>query len=625
MKRVGNEIVKEGRLCFMAQADTEGGGKRNTIPARSEIEESYKWELKDLYESDEAWEAACEELLAKIPAFAEYKGRLGNSAKELYEFLKLQDEAECLCIRLSCYASQKMHQDMAVSRYQGYVAQVQGIYVKLDAALSFAIPEILTMPSEKLEQFYKDVPELELYRILLERILKKKAHTLSESEEALLSQTQELSESAGDIFGLFSDADLKFGTVTDADGNQTEISQGNYVRLLESNDRRVRKETFESYYRVYEQFRNSVAAMYQANVKKAAFYAKARHYGSAREMALDGSQIPLSVYDSLIDAVHKYLPAMYRYVALRKKLLGVDELHMYDVYVALADDYDASVTFEDAKEMVLTGLKPMGEEYLSHLKEGFENRWIDVYENQNKRSGAYCSGTYGVHPYVLLNYQGRLDDVFTLAHEMGHALHTYYSCETQPSVYAHYKIFVAEVASTCNEFLLMQHLLSKCTDKKEKLYLLNHFLDQFKGTIFRQTMFAEFEKITHQMYADGQALTADTLCETYLALNKKYFGEDMISDPQIALEWARIPHFYTEFYVYQYATGFSAAIALGKKILAEGEPAVEAYKNFLRSGCSKDPLDILKLAGVDLTSPEPVESALSMFSELVEELERECQ
>ena len=604
-------------------------GEVRKIPERSEIAQQYKWALEDLFETDEKWEAGCTELEEKISLLENYPGTLGQSAGQLLSYLKLRDDAECAYERLLVYANQKLHQDMSVSRYQGYSARIQNIGVRLAGAEAFAEPEILSLAKENAnifspehqESFYQKEPGLKEYRILIDRILYQKEHTLSEKEEALLAQTMELSSAASDIYTFMNNADLQFGNITDEKGTQIELSQGNFVRMLENSDRNVRKQAFETYYRVYDQFKNSIAAMYQANVKQAKFYADARHYASSLEMALDGSRIPTAVYDSLIDAVHDALPEMYRYVALRKKVLQVEELHMYDVYVPLTEEYDATVTYEEAKEKVLVGLAPLGEEYTTLLRKGFDEHWIDVYENRNKKSGAYSWAAYGVHPYVLLNYQGRLNDVFTLAHEMGHALHSYYTNKTQPYVYSGYQIFVAEVASTCNEALLMQHLMGQCTDPQEKIYLLNYFLDQFKGTLFRQTMFAEFEKITHQMYADGEALTAERICEVYLELNHKYFGPDMVSDPQIALEWARIPHFYREFYVYQYATGFSAAIALSQKILTEGEAAIEAYKSFLKGGCSKDPLQLLQVAGVDLSSPEPVRNALRMFGELVTQLE----
>ncbi len=594
------------------------------IPTREEIDVRDTWALEDLYASDREWEAEMEALEKRIGEPASYAGRLGNSAQELLSFLRLEDELGCRAERALVYANEKLHQDMNVSKYQGYSTRVQTLLVKFGSAVAFADPEILGIPEEKLAGFYESCPELKHYRLMIDRILLRKAHTLSDKEEALLAQAQEISTAPSDIRALFANADLKFGTIKDEDGGETELTDGNYVRMLQSNDRNVRKSAFETLYRAYDQFRNSFAAMYQANVKQEKFYADVRHYGSAMEMELDKSRIPVSVYESLIEAVHSALPDMYRYVALRKRVLGVDELHMYDVYVPIVKDYDMDVTFDEAKEIVLKGLAPMGEEYLSHLREGFEKRWIDVYENQNKRNGAYSWGAYGVHPYVLLNYQGKLDDVFTLAHEMGHALHTYYSNAAQPYTYAGYLIFVAEVASICNESLLMQYMLGQSRDKQEKRYLLNHFLDQFKGTLFRQTMFAEFEMLTHRMYAAGEALTAERICGLYLELNRKYFGDEMVSDPQIALEWARIPHFYTPFYVYQYATGFAAAIALSGKILKEGEPAVEAYKSFLKGGSSKDPLELLKMAGVDLSRPEPVKNALALFGELVTELEGLC-
>ncbi|MCM1537859.1 MAG: oligoendopeptidase F [bacterium] len=596
-------------------------GEVRTIPAREEINVRDTWALEDLYETDEAWEAQIKEMEESMGKLSAYAGKLGGSAEELLAFLRLQDDMECVLDRLYVYANEKLHQDMSVSKYQGYTTRVQSLVVQFGGACSFAEPEILAIPEETLKGFFESCPKLEHYRLLIDRILYAKEHTLSPKEEAILAQTHELSSAPEDVYSLLTDVDLSFGTIKDENGNETELTDINYVSMLQSTDRRVRKDAFEALYRVYGQYKNSIAALFQANVKKARFYANVRNYASSIEMSLDGSRIPVSVYESLIEAVHSALPDMYRYVALRKRVLGVDELHMYDVYVPIVKDYDMNVTFEEAKELVLKGLAPMGEEYLSHLREGFSNRWIDVYENKNKRGGAYSWGAYGVHPYVLLNYQGKLDDVFTLAHEMGHALHTYYSNAAQPHVYSGYRLFVAEVASICNESLLIRYLLAQSKDKQEKCYLLNHFLDQFKGTLFRQTMFAEFEMIMHRMYAQGEALTAERICEIYLELNKKYFGDDMVSDPQIALEWARIPHFYTEFYVYQYATGFAAAIALSDKILREGEPAVEAYKSFLKGGCSKDPLDLLRMAGIDMSRPEPVKDALKLFGESVSELE----
>lgn len=591
------------------------------LPTREEIKETDKWALEDLFATDADWEQALETLENHFAEIKGYMGKVSTSADALYSYLELTAEMENLFEKILVYSNEKMHQDMSNAKYQGYAAKAQAAAAKLSAAEAFFEPEILSMPEEKLEEFLKQKKELEQYRLLLERILRRKAHTLSAAEEEIIAKTYEISSAPDDIFSLFNDADAKFGTIIDEEGNEVELTHGRFSRFMESSDRRVRKDAFTALYRTYDQFKNTLAATYGANVKKAKFYADVRKYPSALAAALAPGNIPTTVYDNLIDTVHRHLPAMYRYVALRKRVLGVEELHMYDVYVPLVEDYKMEVPFAEAKEIVKRGLAPMGEEYISHLEEGFANRWIDVYENQGKRSGAYSWGAYGTHPYVLLNYQGKLDDVFTLAHEMGHALHTYYSNANQPYIYSGYLIFVAEVASTCNESLLMQYLLKESRDKKEKAYLLNHFIDQFKGTLFRQTMFAEFEKITHEMYAKGESLTAENLCDIYLKLNQKYFGDEMVSDPQIALEWARIPHFYTEFYVYQYATGFSCAIALSKRILELGEEGVADYMKFLKGGCSKDPIELLKMAGVDISSPKPVEDALTLFEELVSELE----
>ena len=510
---------------------------------------------------------------------------------------------------------------MGNSTYQGYAAQAQAAATRLSAAEAFFEPELLAMEESRLQGFLKEDPKLEKYRLLIDRIWRRKEHTLSAAGEEILAKTYEMATAPDDIFSMFNDADAKFGTIRDENGKEVELTHGRFGGFMESSDRRVRKEAFEALYQTYDQFKNTLAATYSANVKKAKFYADVRKYPSALAAALAPGNIPTEVYDNLIETVHRFLPAMYRYVALRKRALGVEELHMYDVYVPLVADQTKKIPFAEAKEIVKRGLAPMGEEYVSHLEEGFDHRWIDVYENRGKRSGAYSWGAYGTHPYVLLNYQGKLDDVFTLVHEMGHALHSWYSNANQPYVYSGYLIFVAEVASTCNESLLMQYLLKESKDKKEKAYLLNHFIDQFKGTLFRQTMFAEFEKITHEMYAKGESLTAERLCAVYMDLNRKYFGEEMVSDPQIALEWARIPHFYTEFYVYQYATGFSCAIALSKRILEMGEAGVADYMKFLKGGCSKDPIELLKMAGVDISTPKPVEDALQLFEELVSELE----
>lgn len=596
-------------------------GEIEKLPARSEIAEADKWALEDLFLTDADWEAAVKQLEEQLAQLKGYAGKVSASADALYAYLTLADETENLFEKVLVYSNEKMHEDMGNSTYQGYAAQAQAAATRLSAAEAFFEPELLAMEESRLQGFFKEDPKLEKYRLLIDRIWRRKEHTLSAAEEEILAKTYEMATAPDDIFSMFNDADAKFGTIRDENGKEVELTHGRFGGFMESSDRRVRKEAFEALYQTYDQFRNTLAATYSANVKKAKFYADVRKYPSALAAALAPGNIPTEVYDNLIETVHRFLPAMYRYVALRKRALGVEELHMYDVYVPLVADQTKKIPFAEAKEIVKRGLAPMGEEYVSHLEDGFDHRWIDVYENRGKRSGAYSWGAYGTHPYVLLNYQGKLDDVFTLAHEMGHALHSWYSNANQPYVYSGYLIFVAEVASTCNESLLMQYLLKESKDKKEKAYLLNHFIDQFKGTLFRQTMFAEFEKITHEMYAKGESLTAERLCAVYMDLNRKYFGEEMVSDPQIALEWARIPHFYTEFYVYQYATGFSCAIALSKRILEMGEAGVADYMKFLKGGCSKDPIELLKMAGVDISTPKPVEDALQLFEELVSELE----
>lgn len=591
------------------------------LKKREEIEEKFTWAMQDMCSSDEKWEEELEALKGFAEKYSEFEGKLGSSAKTLCEFLKFEDKVGLACERVYVYANQKLHENMADSKYQDYSAKAQLILVQLSTANAFAEPEILSMSWEKIEGFLRENEELRLYETILRRLFRSKEHCLSEQEEKIIAKTGEMASASSDIFDMFNDADAKFGKIKDENGEHIEVTHGNYTVLMESQNREVRKAAFQAMYKTYTDYGNTLGAMYAANAKQLKFYAEVRNYNSALEMQLFDSNIPVSVYDNLIEAVHEYLPAMYKYVNIRKRVLNVDELHMYDVYVPLTKEVDMKISYDRAKEIVAEGLAPMGQEYISHLKEGFENRWIDVYENQGKRSGAYSWGVYGVHPYVLLNYQENLNNVFTLAHEMGHALHSYYSDNTQPYPYAGYKIFVAEVASTCNESLLIRNLLKKCTNKQERIYLLNYFIDQFKGTMFRQTMFAEFEKVTHEMCAKGDTLNSNNLCQVYHTLNQLYFGEEMISDDEIAIEWARIPHFYTPFYVYQYATGFAAAIALSGRILELGEQGVADYMKFLTGGCSKDPIELLKLAGVDMTEKKPVRDALAMFAELVDELD----
>ncbi len=589
---------------------------------REEIPAEAKWAIEDLYKNDDEWEADFTRLKEHLPELSAYEGRLGESAQTLLSMQRLCDKMNMLAEKVYVYANQRLHENTDNAVYQNLASRAQSLLVEMSERTSYIEPEIMGLPEGTIEKYLQENGELRVYGQYFENMIRQKAHVLPGEMEKLLASAGELAESPKDIFSMFNNADIRFPKITGEDDTDVEVTHGRFISLLQSKDQRVRKDAFEALYGVYEKFRNTLAATYRANLKQEVFFARARRYGSDLEAALDGSHIPVSVYDNLIHVVHEHLPLMHRYVKIRKKLLGLDELHMYDLYTPMTENSGEHFSFEDAKKTVLEGLAPMGEEYLSHLKDGFEHGWIDVYENQGKRSGAYSWGAYGTHPYVLLNYQGTLNDVFTLAHEMGHALHSWYSDETQPYIYAGYRIFVAEVASTCNEALLIHHLLKKAKDPKNKAYLINYFLEQFRTTLYRQTMFAEFEKITHGLQEAGEALTAERLCSIYYDLNKAYFGEDICIDRQIEMEWARIPHFYTPFYVYQYATGFSAAIALSGKILREGEAAVEQYKKFLKGGSSMYPLELLRLAGVDMEQKKPVEDALQVFSEYLDEMER---
>ena len=568
--------------------------------SRKDVPEEFTWNLEDLFPSVSAWTAEYESLKALSAEIPQYKGTLYGYA--------------------SCYADT----DVGDSLGQDLRGKAMGAAVALQSAASFAVPEIMAIPDETLDRFYAEVPELEVYRRSLYRIRRRREHILSPEEERLLAAAGEMADAPDTIAGVFRNADLTFPPVADSAGREHPLTNGTFTVLLESPDAAFRKKVFETYYDRIGEFRNTAAAALDAQFKQLRFFADARRYPSTRAAALDATEVPEAVYDNLIDAVHGNMDKMYRYVSLRKRLLGVGELHMYDVYTPIVADAAEEITYEEAKATVLEALSVLGKDYTDLLREGFDNRWIDVYENAGKRSGAYSSGAARPHPYVLLNHKDNLDTMFTLAHEMGHALHSWHSCRYQPVCTSDYVIFVAEVASTCNEVLLMRHLLGKTSDKKQRAYLINHFLDQFKGTLYRQTMFAEFEREMGRMSEAGEALTADILCEKYLELNRLYFGPDMISDDRIALEWARIPHFFYNYYVFQYATGFSAAVAIADRILSEGESAVRDYKKFLSSGSSTDPIGLLKIAGVDMGSPAPVNDALRLFGELIDEMEKLC-
>lgn len=591
-----------------------------TIRARDQIPQEDTWALEDLYPSDESWEQALSALTARQAEAAAFAGKLGESGETLCAFLHLVEDVDGQSELLANYAMRKADQDTRNATYQAMVGKLMGVLTAVGAAFSFATPEIMAIPEEALEGFYKAAPGLERYRRYLNNERRRKAHTLSAAEERLLAAAGEMANAPETVFGAFLNADMRYPDAVDSEGKPHALSQSTFVPLEESGDRALRKSAYENLYNTLGGMRNTAAGLLDAQNKQQKFFATARKYGSAREAAMDRTNVPVSVYDNLIEAVHRNMDKMHRYVRLRKKLLGVEELHFYDVYTPLLKDEPAKIPFAQAKQTVYDALYPLGDGYRAILKEGFENRWIDVYENQGKRGGAYSAGTK-VHPFVLLNYSGSLDSQFTLAHEMGHALHSYLSNKHQNQIDSDYVIFVAEVASTCNEALLMEYLLKKTTDKKERVFLINHFLDQFKGTIYRQTMFAEFEKFMGAAVDAGQTLTADMLCAEYARLCKLYYGEDMVVDDQIAMEWARIPHFYYNYYVFQYATGYSAAIALSRRILREGESAVKDYLGFLSGGCSKSPIDLLKGAGVDMTSPAPVNDALQLFGELLDEME----
>ena len=594
------------------------------IPERAEIAEQDKWAIHDIYATDELWEADLQKAKDLIPTISAFAGKLGESAQSLLNYMKLTEEISVLADALGNYAMRRSDEDARVSKYQAMVGQLMSTFVSLNAASSFSTPEIMAISDETMEKFYAEQSALERYRRYLQNIRRRREHVLTPAEEKLLAAAGEMANAPDTIYGMFSDADVTFPDAIDAEGNHHPLSQGTYISYMESSDRVLRKSAFENLYHTYGSYKNTIAAILAAQVKQLQFFADARKYSSAMEASLDATNVPTSVYTNLIEAVHKNMDKMYRYVALRKKLLGVDELHMYDIYTPLVEDVDKKAAIDEAKQTVYDALAPLGEDYRKVLKQGFDSRWIDVYENAGKRSGAYSAGAK-VHPFVLLNYTGTLDSQFTLAHEMGHAMHSYLSNKNQTPLDADYVIFVAEVASTCNEALLMEYLLGKTTDKKERAYLINHFLEQFRTTLYRQTMFAEFELNIGKMAQEGTSLTPDVLNAEYRRLNRLYFGDGVVLDDEIDMEWMRIPHFYYNYYVFQYATGYAAAIALSRRILREGESAVKDYLGFLSGGCSKSPIDLLRGAGVDMSTTAPVEEALALFDELIGEMEELMQ
>lgn len=591
------------------------------VPKRSEVPEELTWNLESIFATDEAWEEAFTSLQEDLPEITAYQGKLAHSPEDLYNMFVLQDTLSERLGKLFTYAHMRSDEDTTNDFYQALNLKAENLLTHFSSQMSFIVPEIIQIEEERLEKFLQEKPELQLYKKTLDEISRQRKHVLSEQEEVLLSEASDALSNSSQVFGMLNNADLTFPSILNENGEEVDVTHGRYIGFMESKDQEVRKAAFHSMYDTFGKYKNTFAATLNGNVKKNNFYAKARLYDSARQAALDSNKIPESVYDNLVDAINEKVPLLQRYADLRKRLLDVDELHMYDLYTPLVKDMDMTFTYEEAKDIVLNSLKPLGEEYVSIVREGFDNRWIDVMENKGKRSGAYSSGVYGTQPFILMNWQGNLNDLYTLIHELGHSVHSYYTHQHQPFRYGNYSIFVAEVASTCNEALLSEYLLNHLESEKERLYILNHFLEGFRGTVFRQTMFAEFEHQIHQLDQQGEPLTADRFTEIYYGLNQTYFGENMTIDEEIGFEWARIPHFYMGYYVYQYATGYAAATSLANQILTEKSPAVERYKNFLKAGSSDFPIEVLKKAGVDMTSKQPILEALNVFEEKLNEFE----
>ena len=595
--------------------------KGSGIPKRNEIPQEYKWRLEDIYASNDLWEKDYQKVKEMADKLSPYREVMSDNAAKLLECLNLSTEMTRLFEKVYVYAHMKSHEDSTNSLYQGFADRVDSLGVTVNSANSFIVPGILAIPDEKFNGYLKESEGLRFYKRFLDEIMRTKPHVLSASEEQLMAMTGEITQAPETIFGMLNNADIKFPNIKDDKGNEVELTKGRYTQFMESNDRRVRKDVFEGMYSTYSKQKNTLAALLNANIKANIFSSRVRKHSSAREESLFSDNVPVEVYDNLIKAMHDNMNLMHRYVKLRKRIMGLDELHMYDLYVPMIKQVKMEITFEEAKKTVKEGLQLLGENYGKDLENGLNSGWIDVYENEGKRSGAYSWGCYDSHPYVLLNHTDTLNRMFTIAHEMGHALHSYYSDGNQPYIYSQYKIFVAEVASTLNEALVMNHLLKTTNDKMKKMYLLNYFMEQFRTTVYRQTMFAEFEKIIHEKAEAGEALTSELLCSIYRDLNIMYYGPDMVVDDYIDMEWARIPHFYTSFYVYKYATGFSAAVSISQQILKEGQPAVDRYLKFLKSGGSDYPIELLKIANVDMSTTEPVNNALKLFGNLIDQME----
>ncbi|MBU5257036.1 oligoendopeptidase F [Tissierella praeacuta] len=592
------------------------------ILERKDIKKEHQWDLESMFINFNEWEKSYNKAKEMARDFILYKGGVVSSAENFYNVLRDKDDLYRITEHLYSYAHMKLDEDTREGKSQELSDKGLGLYVEVEEKTSFLVPEILTLEPNTLDRYFQEKPELKVYKQYIEDIMRQKEHILSSREESILAQMGEVGNSPQKIFSMLNNADLKFPTIKDEDGKDVEITHGNFIPLMESKNRDVRKKAFEALYNTYKGFKNTFAASLNGDLKNNIFNSNVRKYKSSREASLNQNNISLSVYDNLINSIHNNLGSMYKYMEIRKRALGVEELHMYDLYTPIVKDVDLKIPYEEGVEIVKRALTPLGEEYMAVVEEGFSSRWIDIYENRGKRSGAYSGGSYGSKPFILLNYHDTLDNVFTVAHELGHSIHSYFTRKTQPFVYGNYSIFVAEVASTANEALLMDYMLKNVKDKNERLYLLNHYLESFRTTVFRQTMFAEFEKTINEYLESGGAITADYLCETYKDINKLYYGPNMVVDDEIGMEWARIPHFYYNYYVFQYATGYSAAVALSEKILKEGKPAVDRYINFLKSGSSDYPLNVLKTAGVDMTTEEPVSNAMKLFSKLVDEMDK---
>ncbi|MGL4523176.1 MAG: oligoendopeptidase F [Bacilli bacterium] len=599
--------------------------KQKKLPKRSEVKVEDTWRLEDIFATDEDWQKQYETVASIIVQLSNGQGTLGNSAMTLLTVLKKRDEIYESIGKLYTYAHMRSDQDASNAFYQGMNSKARTLYSQAASHSAWFVPELLTLSDVDLQRYFEENEQLRLYKQAISEIVREREHYLSKNEEEILALAANPLSASSSTFSMLNNAEIKFPSITDADGEEIQVTHGRYMTLLENKDRNVRKAAFDSMYSTYGQYKNTLAATLTGAVKKDNFYAKVRKYKNARECALSENDIPEVVYDQLIEAIHEHLPLLHRYVALRKQVMGLEELRMYDLYTPLVPEVEMKVTYEEAKNHLLEGLAPLGEDYIEILKEAFENRWVDVYENEGKRSGAYSSGTYGTNPYILMNWQNNVDNLFTLAHEFGHSVHSYLTRSNQPYVYGDYSIFVAEVASTTNEAILNDYLLKRTKSKQERMYLLNHFLEAFRATVFRQTMFAEFEHLIHEKDQAGEPLTAEALSAWYHELNVKYYGPSIVVDEEVGIEWARIPHFYYNYYVFQYATGFSAAMALSKRILEEGDEAVQQYKEFLSAGCSAAPLDVLRHAGVDMTTETPIVEAMKIFEQYVDELEQLLQ